>query len=181
VLKAAHKIVGDLTKEGIRVHLDDRTEYSPGWKFNEWEMKGIPLRIEIGPKDLEKNDCVVKRRDIAGYGKGGILTVNLVSLRKEIPKQLDALQHALFETAKKHLDSHTVHAKNWDEFVAAIKEKKWVKVYFYEDEALELAIKEKTAGVTSRCIPLGSTVPEGAPCFYSGKQATAEVIFARNY
>jgi hypothetical protein len=54
-------------------------------------------------------------------------------------------------------------------------------VYFYEDEALELAIKEKTAGVTSRCIPLGSTVPEGATCFYSGKQATAEVIFARNY
>ncbi|MEK6921302.1 MAG: His/Gly/Thr/Pro-type tRNA ligase C-terminal domain-containing protein, partial [Nanoarchaeota archaeon] len=181
VLKAAHKIVDDLIKEGVRVHLDDRTEYSPGWKFNEWEMKGIPLRIEIGPKDLEKNECVVKRRDIAGYGKGGILTVSLASLKKEVPKQLHAMQLALFDTAKKHLEENTATAVNWDEFVAAIKAKKWVKVYFHESEELESEIKEKTSGVTSRCILLDSVVPSGAKCFYSGKDATVEVIFGRNY
>ncbi len=181
VLKAAEKIVHDLKKEGIKVKLDDRTEYSPGWKFNEWEMKGIPLRIEIGPRDLEKNQCILKRRDIAIYGQGGISTVNLASLKKEVPKQLDEMQDALFVKAKKHLEANTATATNWDEFVQAIKNKKWVKVYFHEDEEAEAEIKEKTSGATSRCIPLDSPVPKGKKCFYSGKDATVEVIFARNY
>ena len=176
VLKAAEKIVHDLEKEGIKVKLDNRTEYSPGWKFNEWEMKGVPLRIEIGPKDLDKKHCIVAHRHT---GKKEI--IQLTDIKKKIPKALENMQTELFTKAEKHLKENTAHATNWDEFIKAIKNKKWVKVYFHEDEQAEAEIKEKTSGVTSRCIPLDSPVPKGKKCFYSGKDATIEVIFARNY
>ncbi len=176
VLHAAEKIINDLTKEGVRAFVDERTEYSPGWKFNEWELKGVPIRIEIGPRDLEKKTCVLVRRDTA---KKEIVT--LADLKKEVAHQLEAMQSDLFKKAEKHMHDNTAHAANWHEFTEAIKHKKWVKVYFHEDEKLELEIKEKTSGVTSRCIPLDSPIAKGKKCFYSGKDATVEVIFARNY
>lgn len=176
VIAAAESIVADLKKEGIRAFLDDRTEYSPGWKFNEWELKGIPVRIEIGPRDLEKKHCIVVRRDT-----GKKETVALASLKKEVPALLEMMQSDLFKKAEKHLHEHTATATNWDEFLAAIKAKKWVKVAFHEDEKLEAEIKEKTSGVTTRCIPFDSKIPKGKKCFYSGKDATEEVLFGRNY
>ncbi len=176
VRKAAEKIAEELKKEGIRGFVDDRTEYSPGWKFNEWEMKGIPLRIEIGPKDLEKEHCIVVHRHT---GKKEPMT--LAAIKKKIPVALAAMQKELLTKAERHIKENTAHAKDWEEFIKAVKAKKWVKVYFHENEHAEAEIKEKTSGVTARCIPLDSSVPKGKRCFYSGKDATTEIIFGRNY
>lgn len=176
ILKAAKNIVIELQKLGIRASVDDRDGYSPGWKFNEWEMKGIPVRIEIGPKDLEKQQCVVVRRDT---GKKEFVALDAV--KKEMPKIVDAMQKDLFAKAQKHLQSSIVHASNWQEFMDAINNKKMVRVFFHESEELEAEIKEKTSGVTTRCIPLDAKDVKARKCFYSGKQATAEILFARNY
>ena len=176
VLKAAEKIVKELKKSGVRVHLDNRTEYSPGWKFNEWELKGVMLRVEIGPRDLEKKHCILVHRHT---GKKEI--IKLTHLKKEIHITLEKMHHDLFKNAEKNIQENTATAENWDQFLKAIKAKKWVKVYFHESEEYEAEIKEKTSGVTARCIPLTSSVPNGKKCFYSGKDATVEVIFGRNY
>ena len=176
VLAACNKVITDLEKAGVRVFLDDRDGYSPGWKFNEWEMKGIPVRIEVGPRDLAKKNCVIVRRDA-----GKKQTVKLSALKNNVVKELDAMQKSLLNKAKKMLNKKTVSASNWDEFVKAIKEGNWVKVYFCEDEKLEAEIKEKTKGVTTRCIPLNSKVPVNKKCFYSGRKATCEILMGRNY
>ena len=176
VMKAARDIAIELQKVGIRANVDERDGYSPGWKFNEWEMKGIPVRIEIGPKDLEKQHCVVVRRDI---GKKEFIALDAV--KKEMPKILDAMQKDLFAKAEKHVKSSIGSATNWQEFMDAINNKKMVRVFFHESEELEAEIKEKTSGVTTRCIPFDAKDAKGKKCFYSGKPATTEVLFAKNY
>jgi prolyl-tRNA synthetase len=175
VLKACDTVVASLKKQGVRVFVDDREGHSPGYKFNEWEMKGIPLRVEVGPRDLGKKESVVARRDT-----GKKETLKLSSLGKNVPKQLDAMQKELLSKAKKMMAKKTVRAKNWKDFTAAIKAGNWVKVYFHETKDLELEIKEKLK-VTTRCIPFGSKVPKDAKCFYSGKNATCEVLMGRAY
>jgi prolyl-tRNA synthetase len=175
VLAACDKIAADLEKVGVRVMVDDRESHSPGYKFNEWEMKGIPLRIEVGPRDFLKKNCVIARRDT-----GKKLTFKLSALKKEVPTELESMQKALLSKAKKMITKKTVRAKNWDEFTKEIKKGNWVKVYFHETTELELEIKDKLK-VTTRCIPLHMKVPKGAKCFYSGKKATIEVIMGRNY
>ncbi len=176
VLKTAKRIARDLQKKGLRAFVDDRVGYSPGWKFNEWEMKGVPIRIEIGPRDVKVKKCIIIRRDTS---KKEIVT--LASLKTNVPKMLASMHKSLFEKAKKMLNERTVPASNWKEFITAIKAGNLVKVYFHEDEKIEAEIKEKTSGVTSRCIPFNSKVPHDSMCFYSGRKATAEMLFGRNY
>lgn len=176
VLKSCHNILAELDKAGIRAFVDERSEYSPGWKFNEWELKGIPLRIELGPRDLAKKHCVIARRDT---GKKEI--VKLSTLKKEILHLLPAMQQELFDKAHKMLKEKTVSATSWNDFTKAIAAGHWVRVSFCENEQAEAEIKEKTKGVTARVIPFDSKVSKGKKCFYSGKPATVEVIFGRNY
>ena len=170
IMKKAKEIEKKLLE--FDVFLDDREGYSSGWKFNEWEMKGIPIRIEIGPKDVEKKQTVVVRRD-----NGRKEIVKESDLKKKIPKILEDIQKSLFKKAKKFLDENLVDAKNYDEFKKAIKNKKFVGIYFCEDEKLEAKIKEET-GATSRCTPFGQK-GEGK-CIFTGKPAK-KVLFARAY
>ena len=121
VASAAADIVSTLKAAGIRVKLDDDTRNSPGWKFNFWEMKGVPIRIEVGPKDVEKNACVVARRDKPGKeGKEFGVSVEAGSLVEKIESTLDEVQANLLVEAKAFRDANIVDVTSYDELKAAI-------------------------------------------------------------
>ena len=172
ILKQAKKIKEQLKE--FAVILDDREDYSPGWKFSGWELKGIPLRIEIGPKDLEKNSVTIVKRNTGEKSQ-----LKIKDLEKKIPKLLDEIHNELFENAKKFLESNIIEAKNWNEFANGIKNKKIIKTEFCNETSCENSIKEKT-GASSRCIPLNSKKISGK-CFSCGKPAKTEIYFARSY
>ena len=159
VTEAAEKVVERLKAAGIRVK-GDFSDNSPGWKFAEWEMKGVPLRLELGPRDIEAGVCVAARRDNCEK-----VTVALDALETEVPKLLEAVQQGLFDKAKRNLDEHTYTATTVDEVKDVIENRGggFVKTMWCGDEACELKMKE-LAGVSSRCMPfeqehLGDTCP----------------------
>ena len=172
ILKETQKISKQLSK--FNPILDDREDHSPGWKFSEWELKGIPLRIEIGPKDLEKESVTIVKRNTGEKSQ-----LKIKDLEKKIPKLLDEIHNELFENAKKFLESNIIEAKNWNEFANGIKNKKIIKTGFCNETSCENSIKEKT-GASSRCIPLDSKKISGK-CFSCGKPAKTEIYFARSY
>jgi prolyl-tRNA synthetase len=157
------------------VQLDDRDEYSAGWKFNEWEMRGVPIRVEIGPKDVEKAQAVVVRRDT---GKKEI--VPMPELNKTIKALLREIQENLFARAKKFLDDSIVETYDWDAFMSCIKARKLVKTSFCGDVECEDWIKDKTGGAGSRLIPLKSKKP-GKPCVHCCKEGKHIAYFSKSY
>lgn len=166
-------IYSNLILAGISVKLDDR-QMRPGEKFYEWEKKGIPLRIEIGPKDLANNTVVVARRDT-----GEKKTVSLPDLSNTVINILDLIQNNLFEQAKNRLVVNTVSVDTWEEFVKEIELGKFVKAHWSGDAEVELKIKEET-GATIRCFPFGQEKEAGF-CVKSGKPSEERVIFAKSY
>lgn len=158
----------------VRVKLDD-SDNSPGWKFAEWEMKGAPLRLEIGPKDIEKDQCVVVRRDNREK-----TFVPLANLETVIPQMLDELAQALYNKAKANLESRTWTAQTLDE-AAKIAEANngYVKAMWCGEEACEDLMKER-AGLSSRCIPFEQT-SVGDTCPMCGKPAKHLVIWGKAY
>ena len=159
---------------GFRVKVDD-TDKSPGWKFSESEMRGIPVRIEIGPRDIEQNEAVLVRRDT--HEK---VTVSLDCLAEEVRKLLDTVQQDMFERAKAHRDSHTSEAVDFDSFVKTVEEKPgFVKAMWCGDEACEDKIKEVT-GATSRCMPFEQE-RLSETCICCGKPAAKMVYWGRAY
>jgi len=173
VLKKANEIKNKL--KTYSVELDDRDGYTPGWKFNEWELKGIPLRIEIGPKDIEKNQVILVRRD-----NNKKEPVKTAQLDKKIKETLEDIQNNLFEKAKKFLDSNIVEAKDWNEFLKQIKNRKFVKAFFCGNVECEDYIKDKTEGATSRLIPLEEHKNPNK-CIHCGKEGKYMVYFAKAY
>jgi prolyl-tRNA synthetase len=169
------KELKNLLSVKYEVESDDRDEYTPGWKFNEWELKGVPLRIELGPKDLEKEQVVVARRD-----NGEKTAVKLSELQKEIPFLLEKIEMSLFSARQEFLKSSMVETNDGKEFLKAIKEKKLVKVPFCGEIECEDWIKDKTGGATSRLIPLDSKKPE-AKCIHCGKEANVFAYFSKSY
>ncbi len=175
VLKQAKEIEKELLK--FRPILDDREDQKPGYKFNEWEMKGIPLRIEIGPRDLEKKSVIVVKRNT-----GEKIPVKIKDLKKEIPKLLEQIHQELYSNAEKFLNSQIIEVKNWKEFTKAIKDKKIVKTLFCGEEECEDWIKDKTGGASSRCIPLESRNKKvKGKCSHCGKPAQTEIYFSKSY
>ncbi len=172
VLKETEKISKKLKK--FNPIFDKRDTHSAGWKFNEWELKGVPLRIEIGPKDLEKKQAVIVRRDTNKK-----TFVKLTSLEKEIEKELDAMQKDLFKKAKNFLDSNIIEVNSWDEFKKAIDKRNFVLAYFCMEETCEEAIKNETTA-TSRCIPFNQKNKDGK-CIKCGKPAKEKAYFAKSY
>ena len=153
--------------------LDDREEYKPGYKFNEWEMKGIPVRVEIGPKDLEKDTVVLVRRDT---GDKKVIKINDVD--KEVDKALVDIQRNLFEKAKKFLDSRIDSAKDMAELNKKLKSGKIVKVYMKNDVGVEDLIKDETGGATSRII---EEVEEAGNCIKSGEKVNTLGYISKSY
>ena len=156
--------------------LDNRRDYSPGWKYNEWELKGVPIRIEIGPKDIAKNQIVLVRRDSMKKKN-----VKITNLEKEIEKELDDMQDNLLKKEKNFLEKSIVKVKNFEDLKKTVKNKKIALVKFCGRESCENEIKEKTQGVTTRCIPFNSKTSRNEKCIYCKKEANCEVYFAKNY
>ncbi|MBW3014326.1 proline--tRNA ligase [Candidatus Woesearchaeota archaeon] len=174
VLKKAKEISVQL--KDFNPILDDRDEYTPRWKYNDWELKGIPLRIEIGPKDLEKNQVMVARRD-----NGKKEAVPLKDLKKKIPAMLEAVQKSLFDNAKKFLKDNTVETENWKDIEKAIKNKKLVKTIWCEEEECEDWMKDKTGGAKILNMPFKQPNLKGKKCPQCGKPAKKQIYFAKSY
>jgi len=174
ILNEAKKIEKEL--KSFNPIFDNRSEYTPGWKYNEWEMKGIPIRVEIGPKDIEKKSVMIARRD-----NGEKRSIKISLLKKEIEKELNEIQDSLFNKAEKYLKSQIVSANNLQELIKNINQRKLVKVNFCGSESCEDNIKDKTSGASSRVIPFDSKVLKGSKCINCGKPAEFEVYFAKSY
>lgn len=174
VAEKAAEIVERLKKAGLRVK-SDLTDNSPGWKFAQYEMKGVPLRIEIGPKDMEQNQCLAVRRD--NFEK---VPVSLDALEERIPELLDAVARGLYEKAKKNLTENTRPARNMEEAKAVMAEHGgFIKTMWCGDLACEMAMKEQV-GVSSRCIPFEQE-HVGDTCVCCGKPADKMVIWGVAY
>ena len=182
--KDAEKVVVIETVERIEKMLKgkvrlkvDLSENTPGWKFNEWELRGVPVRMEIGPRDVQNNSAMLVRRDNRAKE---LVAINALEAR--LPVLLEEVQQALFQRAKTFQEQNTHYTGSYEEFKQLIAEKRgFVRVNWAEDSAAELAIKEETKA-TLRVIPFDQ--PEGGvqgKCFYTGKPATCEAIFARAY
>ncbi|MFH1591350.1 MAG: proline--tRNA ligase [archaeon] len=174
IFKEVEKIADRLRPYDL--HIDDREEYSPGWKYNEWELKGVPIRIEFGPKDLEKGHCVFVARDTKEKK-----FVKLTEIESAFPVMLHDIQQRLFAKAKTHLEESIVEVDNWDDFVKYAKGGKMVFAPFDGTVETEEQIKTLTGGVTSRCVPIDQESVEGLTCVKSGKAATCKAYFSRNY
>ena len=174
VLEKAAELNAALKAAGIRVKTDD-TDKSPGFKFAEQEMRGIPVRIECGPKDIEANQAVVVRRDTREK-----IVVCLDELAEKVQEILDSIQHDMLEAARSHRDSHTYVATNYDEFVTTINEKPgFIKAMWCGCQECEDKIKEDTAA-TSRCIPFEQEHLSDT-CVCCGKPAKKMVYWGRAY
>jgi len=189
IVKAAEEI-GRLLKEHDPI-VDTRDEYTSGWKFNEYELKGVPVRVEVGPKDIAKRQAVVVRRDT---GKKEF--VPLEKLKARVASLLEEIQRGLFDRARERIEQNIVLAKDFKEFERAIRDRKMLFVPHCGDKDCEFVIKEKTAA-TARCIPLSpeqhevhqskqeakrhATPAKGAVCIHCGKPAKYNAYFSRNY
>ena len=176
VMEAVERIGRELTDAGIRVKVDDRENLSPGFKFNDWELRGVPTRIEIGPRDLEKNSVALARRDIPG--REGKEFVSQERLSETVADLLEAIQQNLLDKATKFRDENTHDVANYDEFKEAIKTG-FARGWWAGDNDDELRVKEETKA-TMRCIPFDQPGGSGT-CFYTGKPATRVAIFGRAY
>jgi prolyl-tRNA synthetase len=176
VLDAARKLNAELVKAAIRVKLDEREGQSAGWKFNDWEMRGVPVRVELGPKDLAKQAAVLARRDKPG--REGKVSAALADLPSTIEKLLAEIQQAMHDKALSFRKSNTHSTKNIDELKRAV-ETGFALASWCGSGDCEAKIKEETRA-TMRCIPLDQ---EGAAadCVSCGKGAKDRAIFARAY
>ncbi len=176
VFASARNIRDQLASADVRVKVDEREGQSPGFKFNDWEMRGVPLRMEIGPKDVAKGSVVLARRDRPG--KEGKSFVSQDSVVDAVRNLLVDIQKALLERARNFRDAHTLEPKNIGEFQAAI-EQGFARSYWCGSADCEAQIKEATKA-TLRCIPLEQ--PGGAgPCIQCGQAAQEIAIFGKAY
>jgi len=160
----------------FRVHVDDRTEVTPGFKFNDWEMRGVPLRIEVGPKDVAQGTVALARRDRPG--KAGKSFVPQSGLAVQVQNILDDIHQSLYQRALDFRLAHTVEPADYGELVEAVS-KGWALAWWCQGAECEMKVKEETKA-TTRCIPLDQ--PEGqGRCVVCGKPAARKVIFARAY
>ena len=173
ILKTAEEI--KTTLSDVRVEIDDREEVSPGFKFNEWELKGVPIRIELGPKDIEQNSVIVARRDI----ENSKTKVLIDALPSEIMNTLDLIQNDMFKVTENFLSANTSHADDMDELLQKLKENDgFVTCYWTEDKEDELKVKDLTKA-TIRCYPLENT--DEKPSVNKPELQGKYVIFSKSY
>ena len=175
IAKVAHEIKEQLQELGVSVKFDDRDNVKPGFKFNDYELKGVPLRIAIGPKDLEKNQVELARRDTLSKS-----FVPKDKLAQMIPNLLNEIQEALFNKAEKFRDEHITEADNFDAFKEILNSKGgFVSAHWDGTSETEDQIKKATKA-TIRCIPYTSELENGS-CVFSGKPSAQRVLFAKAY
>jgi len=171
----SNKIKADLEAAGVSVKFDNRDNIKPGFKFNDYELKGVPLRIAIGPKDLEKQQVELARRDT--LEKSFVPQTALIEM---IPALLEEIQASLYNKAFSFRDEHITEVNSYDEFKTVLEEKGgFISAHWDGTEASEEAIKKETKA-TIRCIPYDTKQEEGN-CVYSGAPSTQRVLFAKAY
>jgi prolyl-tRNA synthetase len=179
VLEMAHKVEAALVGAGLRVHFDDREDQTPGFKFNDWEMRGVPVRVEIGPRDVAKNAVVTARRDQPGR-EGKTFGVPVDGVAQAVQDLLDDVQAALLEQATAFREANTRRASDYDEFKEILDEEGgFIRVHWAGSREDEERIQDETKA-TVRCLPLDPPEGEGV-CFYTGKTTDQIAIFARAY
>lgn len=187
----------NLKQAGVRVYFDDRDNYNPGWKFNHWELKGIPLRIELGKKDFEKQEVRVVRRD-----NGEKVQMKWENLSTEIPALLNQIHDDMYERARQTRDNHLKVAYNWEDFMTAVNGRNIVLTPWCDEGQEEERVKEKskdeslkqmqeagedeevlTGAAKTLCIPFEPIVPlkDGDKCFFTGKPAKVMALWGRSY
>jgi prolyl-tRNA synthetase len=177
VLEGVDRVTATLKAAGVRVKVDAADNKTPGFKFNEWELKGVPLRVEIGPRDVANNSVVLARRD--NRSKEAKKTVSMDALATRVPEVLDDIQRALFQKALKFREDNTRHAATYEELKEAIKQRQFVDAFWCGDPECENRIKDDTKA-TNRCMPLAQPGDSG-PCIVCGKTSNVHAIFARAY
>jgi prolyl-tRNA synthetase len=189
VTAAAADLAARLTRMGVRVHVDDRPHLSPGFKFNDWELRGVPLRLELGPRDLAAGTVVMARRLGDGQAGGGTAgggaagrkeTLSLDSAPARLSFELTAFQALLLRRATEFRDQRTVTADAWPEFAAAVATG-WALALACDDRTCEAGIQAETSA-TPRCIPLDGE-PDAGPCIRCGRPSAygKRVLFGRAY
>lgn len=189
VMDAADEIYKRLKRAHFRTHLDDRTGYTPGFKFNHWELRGVPVRIEVGVRDIEAKTCRVCLR----FNRQKT-DVKLENLEESMADILENIHKEMFAKAKKQMDEAIVKVMDFEGVMPALNDRKLVLVPWCEDPKTEDEIKEetrrlsqenadgRTGGMKCLCLPLEQPeVPEGTKCFWTGRPATKWALFGRSY
>jgi len=181
VVGAIDAIFVRLKKAGVRVHLDDRDNYKPGFKFNDWELKGVPLRLELGPRDLAAGKAVLARRDMAGAAdRADKQVVDAAALETIVPALLETIQKALFDKAKAFRDANLRRANTYDELVKTLETSGgFVLAPWDGDAAVEAKVKEETKA-TIRCIRAEDRGTK-AKAIGTGRDTEQWAIFAKAY
>ncbi len=174
LIAKSNEIKDLLTKQGISVKLDARDTYKPGWKFAEYELKGVPVRIAIGPRDLENQTVELARRDTKTKE-----VVSMDSLEWKIKELLDDIQNNIYQKALKFREDHTFVANSYDEFKELLDRGGFIYAHWDGTSETEAKIKEETKA-TIRCIPFDNKKEQGK-CIFTGKPSEQMVIFARSY
>ena len=168
-------IIQNMRNRGISVHYDKRDTYKPGWKFAEYELKGVPLRLAIGPRDLENNTVEIARRDTLTKE-----IINIDNVAEVVEKLLEEIQNSIYDKALKYREEHTTEVESYDDFKKVLEEKGgFVKAHWDGSLETEEKIKNETKA-TIRCILLDEKEEEGK-CMYSGKPSSKKVVFAKAY
>ncbi len=175
VSEKANEITAELKKAGIRVKYDGRDTYKPGWKFNEYEFKGVPLRIAIGPRDLENGTVEIARRDTLEKA-----TYQMTDITQKVEHLLDSIQANMYQKALTFREENTFRADTWEEFNRLLDDKGgFILAHWDGTPETEQIIKDKTKA-TIRLIPLNN-IQEQGKCIYTGNPSTQRVVFARSY
>jgi prolyl-tRNA synthetase len=175
VFPAVDKLAAAMKAAGIGVKVDDRDQYSPGWKYNEWEKRGVPLRIEVGPRDLDKNQVMLVRRD-----NGQKTAASQDDIVQSVRSMLDAVQSGLFQKAMEFRDKHTHQVEDYAKFNQILDgESGFIWSHWCGSDACEERVKNETKA-TIRCIPKDRPAEKGK-CVVCGADSEGRVIFARAY
>jgi prolyl-tRNA synthetase len=175
-MQAIDRIAAELKTAGIRIKIDDRDNLSPGYKFNDWEMRGVPTRIEIGPRDVAKNSVALARRDKPG--REGKQFVSQDGLAETVAALLAEIQQAMLDKASRFQDDNTHETANYDQFKEAVQSG-FARVWWAGTNEEEARVKEETKA-TIRCFPLDQPDKRGT-CFYTGRPADRIAIFGKAY
>jgi prolyl-tRNA synthetase len=178
----AEAVAADLRAAGVRVTVDGRENYTPGWKYAHWELKGVPLRVELGPRDMEGGTVLFARRDTGAKAPAPWAGVGAAA--KEL---LDAIQAEMLVAARARFDACMETALDWEAFTAALDRRHMVLAPWADEEAVEEDVKKRSAGpggagAKTLCIPFEQPeLPAGTRCFASGKPAVNWALWGRSY
>src|SRR5687768_9787208 len=177
VIEVADKVFFELKAAGIRVKMDNRQEVTPGFKYNDWELRGVPVRVEIGPKDVEKDSVALARRDVPG--REGKSFVSQAGLASTVSSLLSEIHDSLLKRATAYRDANIHDSETYDELKEAVTNG-WAFAWWCGDAACEAKVKEDTKA-TIRCIPLEGQPGAKGKCIVCGSEADQKVYFGRGY